>query len=255
MNTKKEYICIICTKFYASHSSLCNHNKKFHNIINCELVKDKYEIKSLTCNFCNKIFKYRASKSKHNKICKNKYKIDKIDELEKKIQKLETIITKTKITKNTTTIINNNINNIKVSFGNEDISKLSVSDKKLILNSGFNSLIKLIEVMHLNKKYPEYNNIKITNINSKYGKIYDETTQIYTTEKKKDIIENLISTRTLDLKEIHNEYNKNSSLHGYVLKLIEKINTYTPEDDNLKEFHKNLCDDIALLIYNKTKLF
>ena len=26
------YLCTICNKFYASHSSLCNHNKTFHKI-------------------------------------------------------------------------------------------------------------------------------------------------------------------------------------------------------------------------------
>ena len=24
------YFCTICNKFYATHSSLCNHNKKFY---------------------------------------------------------------------------------------------------------------------------------------------------------------------------------------------------------------------------------
>jgi hypothetical protein len=37
VNYKSEFRCNICSKHYASRSSLCNYNKKFHNnnIIKC----------------------------------------------------------------------------------------------------------------------------------------------------------------------------------------------------------------------------
>ena len=34
VNSKSEFRCKICNKIYASSSSLCNHNKKFHCKIN-----------------------------------------------------------------------------------------------------------------------------------------------------------------------------------------------------------------------------
>ena len=97
-----DFFCIICNKFYASASSLCNHNKKIHknittghknnvseniitiipniipinqNVINTEpqniIIKN-----SLKCEFCNKLFSTRQSKSKHKiKFCKFKNNI------------------------------------------------------------------------------------------------------------------------------------------------------------------------------------
>jgi hypothetical protein len=84
--------CKICNNKYASMSSLCNHNKKFHKknmLVNVQIVQE-LNVKSskiLSCDYCNKIFNCKSSKSMHRKICKNKNdkKIneDNIIELEK----------------------------------------------------------------------------------------------------------------------------------------------------------------------------
>ena len=43
----------------------------------------------------------------------------------------------------------------------------------MILNSGFNSMIKLIKTMHLlNDNYKQFQNVQITNLKDKYGKYY-----------------------------------------------------------------------------------
>jgi len=82
MNHEKEYSCKICNKSYASQSSLCNHNKKFHsnNVVHkgttvvqqvVECCTSKINNKTC-CKFCNKIFNDRSNKYKHEKICKQK---------------------------------------------------------------------------------------------------------------------------------------------------------------------------------------
>ena len=176
-------------------------------------------MKVYNCRKCNKIYYNLQSRWSHEKICNNNIILydNKIEQLENKIIELENkisnnnIITNNTNTNNSTTntnnsttntnngtintnngtintnngTINNTTNNIiKVSFGEEDISILSCKDKKMILNSGFNSIIKLIETMHLNDNYKQFQNIQITNLKDKYGKYYDDTTKQFITKIK-----------------------------------------------------------------------
>jgi hypothetical protein len=77
-----DYLCNICNKFYASQSSLCHHNKKFHNnnilkssdnILKSSdnILKSSDNIlKSYNCRKCNKTFKNIKTRWSHEKICK-----------------------------------------------------------------------------------------------------------------------------------------------------------------------------------------
>ena len=267
--------CTICNKKYSSYKSLWNHNKKYH--IDCVIPNNTNVILSNTnvtpnsnainynCKYCNKEFKLRQYRWKHEKICKHKEKLvlvnpNELVELKNKIKELEDkIVTNASNNTNNGTINNNNnqtniTNNIKVTFGEEEIDMLSVKNKKKILNSGYLSLIKLIEMVHLNKDYPQFQNIKIHNLKDKFAKIYDQTTKSFITVTKKDSIDSLICCRTLDLKSIYEEYNKeDNNFHHCVSKLIEKLESCTDEKPSL-EFYKNQSDDIVLLIYNNTKV-
>jgi hypothetical protein len=37
--------------------------------------------------------------------------------------------------------------------------------------------------------------------------------------------------------------------------LIDKLNSITIEDDELMKYYKDLCEEIILLIYNKTEIY
>lgn len=106
VNHKSEYRCDICIKYYASRSSLCNHNKKFHNInsIYCNgkvtesngkiaesngkvtvIITDK--VNPNCCKYCNKLFKSKQNKYEHQKkVCEPKFNENKKcqEELQKK---------------------------------------------------------------------------------------------------------------------------------------------------------------------------
>ena len=96
-----DYKCKFCNKFYKSYQTLWKHNKKFHiinNVINVNNVnncleidnKCKENVKSLTCEFCNKLFNTRGAKSLHKKKCKVEYNnINKQKELELEIEKIK----------------------------------------------------------------------------------------------------------------------------------------------------------------------
>jgi hypothetical protein len=79
--------CKLCNKMYASQSSLCNHNKKFHNnktdtdvVINNTLDNTNANIdntldntiKKYNCSKCNKLFNNYQNRWKHQKVCKFK---------------------------------------------------------------------------------------------------------------------------------------------------------------------------------------
>ena len=101
-------------KNYSCYKSLWNHNKKFHNKdvnnVLTNVIIPKINVnnvltsnKNLICKYCKNIFSYRNSRWRHEKICKKKEEINKIEQLEQKVNELES--------KLQTTIINNNTNN------------------------------------------------------------------------------------------------------------------------------------------------
>ena len=67
MSDKSEFICEKCNKCYASKSSLCNHNKKFHynkdELVNKSKHKSKPKVniksESIKCDICEKIYKHK----------------------------------------------------------------------------------------------------------------------------------------------------------------------------------------------------
>ena len=111
VKNKSEHRCKICDKAYASASSLCNHNNKYHLFKNKPIVKtsnDKIlpdnntvkveEDKQYSCKYCNKLFAYKQSKYDHQKnYCKVKDKINKDTENELKITENELKITENEL--------------------------------------------------------------------------------------------------------------------------------------------------------------
>jgi hypothetical protein len=85
---------------------------------------------------------------------------------------------------------------------------------------------------------------------------HDEDIKKYKTVNKKEMVENIITVKTNNLKEIYNKYNnKNNKMHQLVLLLIDKLNSITIEYDELMKYYKDLCEEIILLIYNKTEIY
>jgi hypothetical protein len=269
----RKYTCKKCNKNYSCYKSLWNHNKKFHikdvskNTPIVSTDSPNVSIKnSLLCKYCAKKFSSTQNKWKHeNKVCKKKKEINKIELLQAQVNELTSKINSTTNINNNNnngTINNNNNNgtinnNIIIGFGKEDVAKLTVSEKKKIIGKGYQAVLALIDTMHFNKKYPEFNNIQITNLRDNCAKIYDDDINDYKTVKKKETIDQLIYNKTFNLGDILEELNDpENKYHKITLKLIDMLQSYSPEmeDKDSLEFYKNLCKDIIFLIYNKTKL-
>jgi hypothetical protein len=280
----KDFYCNTCNKYYKSYQSLWNHNKKFHNKkFNNEPKNNKFEHilsqnttsqninSNLQCRYCNKIYKHIQSKNRHEKKCQisikeeNKKLKNEINELkeiygneinELKLQLKELINKKGKIHYKTLQKINNqqnnNINNIQnniqiTGFTKENLIELFSEKEKLkILKKKFNSLNHLIEYTHFNDKYPEFRNIKITNLNNNIAYKYDESKEKFIATNKDELIKDLVMNRMYDIEEFKGEVmNKMSDREKEIInKMLEQFN------NNENEFANSKKDDIKFLIYN-----
>ena len=299
-------ICKICNKYYSSYKSLWNHNKKFH-ILEVSKSNSKVTLKSsksnskvtlklsksnsnvseeklhFQCNFCDKKYKYKQGKYKHQLICK--YKNSNINNLQKEnieikntlneLLKLCKIHPKTleKINKelinnniNNGTInnnINNSINNKTVNivkFGTEELNKiLSQSEILNILNKKMCSIEESIKLIHFNEKRPELKNIYITNLKNQYAYIFDGNKFIAVL--KSDILEELVDNHIENIEYSIEEYKDKlpTNTIDVLDKFIDKINDmdeeFTDTDHNkiYPNYKKFKVNQIKLMIYNESE--
>jgi hypothetical protein len=143
VNLDSSIKCNICNKVYSSKSSLCNHNKKFHNEninktdnsmkkTDNSMKKTDENIKNYNCRYCNKEYNNKNSRWSHEKICKiklNKSTEDK--KLELLIKKEEAKILKLKIKLQNS----DKVDNITL----KKLNKKLMERNKLIKNSTINS--------------------------------------------------------------------------------------------------------------------
>ena len=158
---------------------------------------------------------------------------------------------------------NNNqqiINNFQlVGFGKEEVFEtLTNQDKRLIMNSKFSSLEKLIEIVHCGK-YSQFKNIILTNMKDNYMYKYDDKVGHFILSTKIDVINSLIDYRLGDLEIIYNDLLEKNKLDEQTKDKIEhfinKINNdkskYTDYDgkehDNYKQYKIN---EVKILLFN-----
>ena len=234
------------------------------------------------CIHCDKKYKNPESLSRHKKIHKEEntrvsIKDEKILILEKKVEELEIMIREKTINKQIIKQQNNkNItnNNIIISFGKEDINKLTRLEMKKILQNNdidedSNPLLRVIEKMHFNNNIPEQKNIKMNNIKSKYIDIYDNNR--WKKESLDTTIDNILDNHTFNLVKIISELDytidkKITRLSEYYVKMYSEYiklqnNNLEYEDDEdiekrnkeIKTNIKDIIEKIKMLLYNKTK--
>ena len=283
----KEYYCNICNKIYKSNSSLWNHNKKFHGIQNDNIDQNMFN-KSLInndtiCKYCNFNFTKRNNLNKHYRLnrCKIKNKIEKdkileeeniilknkiidlekdkykLKELETKLVNLEKSIDNSVMSNNNTTNNNNATlnnyqqnNNALIQLGKEQIVQvLPKSEQLKILNTCYNSLYRLIKEIHCNDKYPQFQNIVITNLKDNYALKYDEKSKNFIKCHKNELVEALIDNRIFDIEDL-----LNANIDDITEDKIMKLKILIEEINEKKGCYKDKKEQIKLLLYNNNKL-
>ena len=149
----------------------------------------------LFCQYCGKKFSTKAHKRRHElHRCKENINIQfnkEIEEHKKEKEKLYDYIDKLldkQVTTNTTTInidkqlnqSTNQTNTINLnSYGQEDLSHISDNMKLNLIKLPYDSVQKMIQHVHFNKKKPENKNIAITNKKEKMIKVFKDNKWSY----------------------------------------------------------------------------
>jgi hypothetical protein len=275
ITNNKVIFCDKCNKTFTSRQAKSLHNKKYCKVSNNELDKIKEETKQKEEETKQKQEETKQKelevilKKEEARILKLKLKLqqsDKIDnitlnKLNKMLQKHNNRI------KNSTVNSHNTINNIQnvqnnfqlVGFGKEEITELLTNnEKKLIMNSKYGCLEKLIEIVHCGK-YSQFKNVILTNMKDNYMYKYDDTKGCFILGTKSEIMNTLVDGKLFDLDVIYNdllEKNKiddrtKNCIEDFVNRIHNNDEKFTDidgkEHDNYKHYKIN---EIKLLLFN-----
>jgi hypothetical protein len=179
--SKSEYKCNKCNKNYASSSSLCNHNKKFHTI-ECKIMSTIKSVSTcikkistcIQCEMCNKEFNTRQAKSKHKKTCKakeNKLELEKIEQIkeENKILKLKLELQndnelELEKTKDKNIQLEEIINKLSLPMNNQLINIIEDKNKKIVELQLNNQIKDNSEQVVVNQQITQINSLTFNNI-------------------------------------------------------------------------------------------
>jgi hypothetical protein len=231
------------------------------------------------CMYCHKKFSAYTHMRRHLKICKeketydlkklmdkliqdNKNKDEKIKEMNQSFEKFkkEMINSMNKKYKmhyktfqkmiNSNNFSNNNItinNNIKyIAMGREDLHNVFSKQEKLnILKQHGSPIENIVRYTHMNEKYPQFQNIIITNIRSNQAYAYNDQLNKFILCDKNELLEEMMVYRYDDLIEFYNQYH-----HLLLPKLRDTLNkSFLLKDDT--SFCKNKCKEFNVIIYNE----
>ena len=290
------YHCKECEKIYSSYKSLWNHNNKFHENRKTEITEESniYE-----CRICSKEYKHFQSRHTHEKTCigtkqinleldvertklertkieqENLNKAQDLMKLKIKLQGMKKINKKTfksinkflmdRSTINTQNIINNNntINNhfhLQImGLGRENVLDiLSRREKRIIMDSRMCSLEKMVEMVHCGK-YDMFKNILITNLKDKFAYKYDETKGYFITTTKKDVLDDLVANRMMDIEAIYDELSSANKIDLKTKEVIQRFLTkmeneepYMDIDETIEypNFKTYKMNNVKIFLYN-----
>jgi hypothetical protein len=253
----KKFKCNYCESKFSSKNARYRHMR--------EVCKTKKQSDAERENMRNEMIKLKENFKKLEK--KNSDLEKKNNDLEKKTNDLEKKYNKVKkhgtsnrsritnnVMNNTTNngIMNNSnnkviINNIHlVGYGSEDMSKLSKEEFIKILQNGYNSTIKMTEVLHFNPKLPENHNVYIPSMKDKYAMMYDGND--WTLTDRNDLLDRIYDDKKSYIEENIDEFvNSLSTSRKNALKRWLDTNDEDKKIADVKERMK-------LLLYNKRKI-
>ncbi len=203
MPTKNDLDCNYCKKAFARKDALTRHINQYCPVAK-QQNKEKQDIfdKLLLLETKNRQLE-EEMKNKNEKLeTKNKQLEEEIKnkngKLENEIKKLKKEIKKGQAITNNTLNNNNNINIgnttniIMVSYGNEDLSKITTKMLSAACKKGYNSIVHLVETVHFNPEFPENHNVYIPSVKDKHAMIYYD--DMWNLKNKDDVVNDMYDT-------------------------------------------------------------
>ncbi len=280
--------CTTCNKNYSSYKSLWNHTNKFHkanviqrntNVIllpnqrntNVILYENEYSDQNENedtnqyhiCKYCDKTFKMRQYKWKHEQNCKNKMNLlEQVKILEEENNKLKnTHLIPLNINNG---VINNTLNhtsNIQNNFminqiGTEKID-LNSKDIRCIARDGLNGAITCVKKTNFNRKKPENHSFYASSLEGQYCTTINQKTQKPEKISKKELISKVLESSFKIIEGISIQIEFNEDLRKEIPKKERKRLQYIL--DNKYKFYekknwKTFYNSINSMSYNYKNL-
>ena len=168
-------------------------------------------------------------------------------ERDKLYKQIEMLIEKAGDTTNTTNITTTNNNNIQINgYGHEDISYITEKMLDRLIVHPNTMIADLVKLTHFHKDHPENKNLKITNIKSKYLKVFSKGQ--WTLQNKDNVIDNIMTIKSNILEEHFDDKCKERMPDHQQ----ERFDNFIEVLDEKTSLQKKIKDNIALTIANNS---
>ena len=241
---------------------------------------NKTDLSDIKCEYCSKKFSFQTNLIRHQKkSCKNRKeqlialqqrleeqqkeleeRQKEIEELKQKQVSVAPIIKTTNNTrKNTHNNTHNNTqnntqniqnNNIIIELGKENLTEvLTKKQKHFFLNQLFCSIENLVEYVHCNPKFPQFQSITIPSLSKSYCNTYSDKHKKFIASNTKDIIERMVDYRAEDIQTFLEEAIENGEeisqkTECAIKDLLRKMG-------NDPQYKKEKCEKIRRVIHNR----
>ena len=265
-NERKVYTCI-CGKIYTHRQSISLHRKTCSVYINrnlevgsnnssnggtticppvdtIETLQERLHVKDQENNEMKEIISKQDEEMRELK--------DEMDDLRKKVEMLFASSGGNTTNNNNTHIENQNIETQNVfyvnNFGSENTDYITGKRVKNLIqnNTPFACIREMIETIHFDPDHPENHNIQVTNIKSKFAKIFKDNKWVMANKNR--TIDDLIDTICVFLEEKYEE-NKEFLSEFRQERFQEFYDKYENQDKNTM---KNIKDEVDITLINGT---
>lgn len=256
------YTCETCEKQFNRKSTYDNHLDRKNP---CKLDNNTDN----QCLYCEKGFTTKFNLNKHLKKCSKKLIDDnnklqmeelkkifeeKFEKQQKQIEQLSHIaeINNISVTENIHNTTNNITNTINIySSGKEDLSILSKEDIIKLCTSGTYYPIVAVEILHCNDKYPEFQNVLISNLRASTGlvKINDK----WETKSHDELLTNIMRVDKKHISALMKDLKVDTKLKVKLESTQDEIDTNESKEHHRNKIKRRLYDASKMIKKNKEK--
>jgi hypothetical protein len=269
------YNCEKCNKEFSKKSTYVSHSMRVNSCIKDININNE-------CSYCNKIFSLKHNLTAHLKICKEKPIVDEVtqlqleelkkmferkleeqqkrieeqqkdnEQLKKKVEELSHVSetnNNININENSHNVTNNTIN--IYSSGKEDLSILSKEDIIRLCTSGTYYPIVAVEILHCNDKYPEFQNVLISNLRASTGlvKINDK----WETKSHDELLTNIMRVDKKHISLLMKDLEVDKRLQIKLESTQNEIDTNEAKEHHKNKIKRRLYDASKMIKKNKDK--